>query len=118
MRRYLRLGLPSGLESFMNIATFNLFLLLFQSYGVVQGAAMAIVFNWDFLSFIPMIGLNIGVMSLIGRFVGARRYGAREPGDLLRVYHRLQLLGLAGGYLPGVSGAAGRCVRHQRRDFQ
>jgi MATE family multidrug resistance protein len=71
MRRYLRLGMPSGLESFMNIATFNLFLLLFQSYGVVQGAAMAIVFNWDFLSFIPLIGLNIGVMSLIGRFVGA-----------------------------------------------
>ena len=32
---------------------------------------MAIVFNWDFLSFIPMIGLNIGVMSMIGRFVGA-----------------------------------------------
>ncbi|MCB1843700.1 MAG: MATE family efflux transporter [Halioglobus sp.] len=71
MRRYLRLGLPSGLENFMNIATFNLFLLLFQSYGVVQGAAMAIVFNWDMLSFIPMVGLSIGVMSLIGRFVGA-----------------------------------------------
>jgi len=71
MRRYLRLGMPSGLENFMNISSFNLFLLLFQSYGVVQGAAMAIVFNWDMLSFIPMMGLNIGVMSLIGRFVGA-----------------------------------------------
>jgi MATE family, multidrug efflux pump len=70
-RRYLRLGTPSGLESFLNTATFNLFLLMFQSYGVVQGAAMAIVFNWDMLSFVPMIGLNIGVMSLIGRFVGA-----------------------------------------------
>lgn len=71
MRRYLRLGLPSGVETFMNVSSFNLFLLLFQSYGVVQGAAMAIVFNWDMVSFIPMIGLNIGVMSLIGRFVGA-----------------------------------------------
>lgn len=71
MRRYVRLGMPSGLESFMNTASFNLFLLLFQSYGVVQGAAMAIVFNWDMLSFVPMIGLNIGVMTLIGRFVGA-----------------------------------------------
>ena len=70
-RRYLRLGTPSGLESFMNTATFNLFLLMFQSYGIVQGASMAIVFNWDMLSFVPMIGLNIGVMSLIGRFVGA-----------------------------------------------
>jgi len=63
--------MPSGLETFMNISSFNLFLLLFQSYGVVQGAAIAIVFNWDMLSFIPMIGLSIGVMSLIGRFVGA-----------------------------------------------
>lgn len=71
MRRYLRLGLPSGLESFLNNASFNLFLLLFQSYGIAQGAAMAIVFNWDMLSFIPMVGLSIGVMSLIGRFVGA-----------------------------------------------
>ena len=70
MRRYLRLGMPSGLESFMNTSSFNLFLLLFQSYGVVQGAAMAIVFNWDMLSFIPMIGLNIGVMSFIGRLLG------------------------------------------------
>lgn len=71
MRRYLRLGMPSGLETFMSVATFNLFLLLFQSYGVIEGAAMAIVFNWDMLSFIPMVGLNIAVMSLIGRFVGA-----------------------------------------------
>ena len=70
MRRYLRLGLPSGSKVLANMATFNLFLLLFSSYGVVQGAAMAIVFNWDMLSFIPMIGLNISVMSLIGWFVG------------------------------------------------
>ncbi|RLQ23255.1 MATE family efflux transporter [Seongchinamella sediminis] len=71
MRRYLRLGVPSALESFMNTGTFNVFLLLFQGYGVVQGASMAIVFNWDMVSFVPMMGLNIGVMSLIGRFVGA-----------------------------------------------
>jgi MATE family multidrug resistance protein len=45
---------------------------MFQSYGVAEGAAAAIVFNWDILSFVPMIGLNVGVISLIGRFVGAR----------------------------------------------
>ena len=72
LRRFTRLGFPSGLELFLNVAAFNLFLLMFQSYGVVQGAAAAIVFNWDVLSFIPMMGLNIGVISLIGRFVGAR----------------------------------------------
>ena len=71
LRRFLRLGFPSGLELFLNMAAFSLFLLMFQSYGVVQGASAAIVFNWDLLSYVPMIGLNIGVISLIGRFVGA-----------------------------------------------
>ena len=71
LRRFLRLGFPSGLEMFLNVAAFNLFLLMFQSYGVVQGAAAAIVFNWDILSYIPMVGLNIGMISMIGRFVGA-----------------------------------------------
>jgi multidrug resistance protein, MATE family len=72
MRRYLRLGLPSGVELFLNVAAFNLFLLMFQSYGITEGAAAAIVFNWDILSFVPMLGLNIGIVSLIGHSVGAR----------------------------------------------
>jgi len=71
MRRYIRLGFPAGFEMFMNVATFNLFVLLFQSYGIAAGAAAAIVFNWDMMSFVPMIGLHIAVMSLIGRYVGA-----------------------------------------------
>lgn len=71
LRRYVRLGLPSGVELFLNVAAFNLFLLMFQSYGIAQGAAAAIVLNWDILSFVPMLGLNVGVISLTGRFVGA-----------------------------------------------
>jgi MATE family multidrug resistance protein len=71
MRRYLRLGLPSGFEVFIGLGTFNVFLLLFQSYGVAEGAAMAIVFNWDMVSFVPLMGLNIALMSMTGRFVGA-----------------------------------------------
>ena len=72
LRRFWRLGFPSGLEQFLNVAAFNLFLLMFQSYGIAESAAAAIVFNWDILSFVPMIGLHVGVISLIGRFVGAR----------------------------------------------
>ena len=72
LRRLWRLGFPGGLEMFLNIAAFNLFLLMFQSYGIAEGAAATIVFNWDILSFIPMIGLHVAVISLIGRFVGAR----------------------------------------------
>jgi MATE family multidrug resistance protein len=71
IRRYLRLGLPSGVETFLNVAAFNMFLLMFHSYGVVEAASATIVFNWDILSFVPLLGLNIAVMSLTGRAVGA-----------------------------------------------
>jgi len=71
MRRYIRLGLPSGTEVFLNIAAFSGFLLMFQGYGIAAAASATIVFNWDILSFVPLLGLNIAVMSMIGRFVGA-----------------------------------------------
>ena len=70
LNRYIRLGVPSGIEMFLNVAAFNLFLLMFQSYGVVEAASAAIVFNWDIVSFVPMIGLNVAIISMVGRFVG------------------------------------------------
>ena len=70
-KTFIRFGLPSGLETFLNVAAFNLYVLLFQSYGASEGAAVTIVFNWDMACFIPMVGLQIAVTSLIGRFHGA-----------------------------------------------
>lgn len=71
LARYLRYGLPSGFEMCMNVAAFNLFLLMFQSYGIPEAASAAIVFNWDMLAYVPMLGLSVGLTSLVGRFVGA-----------------------------------------------
>lgn len=71
-RRYVRLGFPSGMEMFLNVAAFNLFVLMFHSYGVAEAAAATVVFSWDILSFVPLLGLNIAVMSLAGQAVGAR----------------------------------------------
>ena len=79
LNRFVRLGVPSGIEMFLNVAAFNLFLLMFQSYGVAEAASAAIVFNWDILSFVPMIGLNVAIISLVGRFIGAEDMsGLRE----------------------------------------
>lgn len=77
-KRYLRLGIPSGAELFMNMAAFNLFLLMFQSFGVVEGASAAIIFNWDILSFVPISGMAIAVVSLTGRKLGANDISAIE----------------------------------------
>ena len=71
LRLLLRYGTPSGLEFFLNMAAFSTFMMLMQSYGPTVAAAVTITFNWDLMAFIPMIGVNIATMSLVGRFLGA-----------------------------------------------
>ncbi len=70
LNRYMRLGLPSGIEMFLDITAFNCFLLFFQSFGIAESASAAIIFNWDTLSFIPLTGLGLAVIALVGRNFG------------------------------------------------
>jgi MATE family multidrug resistance protein len=44
---------------------------LFHSRGNVVDTASTIMFNWDLISFIPLLGIEIGVTSLVGRYMGA-----------------------------------------------
>jgi len=71
LRRLLHFGFPSGLEFFLNLAAFNLFVQVFHSYGREVAAAVTVVFNWDLIAFLPTIGLGIATTSLVGRYMGA-----------------------------------------------
>ena len=48
-------------------------IMIFHGHGSVTAAAVTIVFNWDLVSFVPLIGIQIGVVSLVGRYMGAGR---------------------------------------------
>ena len=71
MKKLFRYGYPAGLEFFLNLLAFNIMILLFFSRGTTTAAAITVVFNWDMVSFVPLIGVNIGVTSLVGRYMGA-----------------------------------------------
>ncbi|GJQ60675.1 MAG: MATE family efflux transporter [Candidatus Scalindua sp.] len=71
MKKLLRFGYPGGLEFFFNLLAFDLIVLLFHSYSLEVAASVTIALNWDLASFIPLIGVNIGVTSLVGRYMGA-----------------------------------------------
>lgn len=71
-KKLLQFGSSQGFEMFLNILAFNALVLTFHSYGIAAATASTIVFNWDLVSFVPLIGIEIAVTSMVGRFMGAR----------------------------------------------
>jgi MATE family multidrug resistance protein len=71
MRKLLYYGYPAGLELFLNFLAFSAMIFLFHSQGNVVATASTIMFNWDLVSFIPLLGIEIAVTSLVGRYMGA-----------------------------------------------
>ncbi|MFW5688603.1 MAG: MATE family efflux transporter, partial [Spirochaetota bacterium] len=69
--RLLRFGTPAGIEIFLNVLAFNLFVQLMHGYGGTVAAATTITFNWDIVAFIPMLGLGVATTAVVGQYVGA-----------------------------------------------
>lgn len=73
MKKLLYYGSPAGIELFLNFLSFYLMVALFHGQGEIIATASTIMFNWDMVSFIPLIGIEIGVTSLVGRYMGANK---------------------------------------------
>jgi multidrug resistance protein, MATE family len=72
----LRKGAPAGAEFFFGFLSFQAMVLLFQRQGASSATAASILFNWDMVSYVPLVGVEIGTTSLVGRYVGARNFAA------------------------------------------
>jgi MATE family multidrug resistance protein len=88
MRKLLYFGYPAGLELFLNFMAFTSMIFIFHSRGPVSATASTIMFNWDLISFIPLLGIEIAVTSLVGRYMGAG-----EP----EIAHRSAISGIRTG---------------------
>ncbi len=73
MRRLMRFGLPSGLEFFLENAGFGAFILLMGNISAQAMAATSIAFSLNALSFLPLVGMGIAVMSMVGRYLGENK---------------------------------------------
>ncbi|MBN2715188.1 MAG: MATE family efflux transporter [Deltaproteobacteria bacterium] len=104
MRELWRLGAPSGVELFLNLLAFTLLITIFHGQGLVVAAAVTITFNWDMVAFIPLLGINVGVTTLVGRYVGKKDLGtahkSMKSGLLLAVGYMLGLMIVFGAF-PG-----------------
>ena len=90
MKKLLRFGYPAGIEMFLNVLAFSIVVLIFQSHSPISATAASIVFNWDMVTFVPLIGVEIAVTSLFGRYMGAK-----EPD----IAHKSAMSGLKIGWM-------------------
>jgi len=68
--RLLNFGFPAGLQFFLDMLGFTLFILLVGRIGKVELAATNIAFNINMLAFMPMTGLGIAISVLVGQNLG------------------------------------------------
>jgi len=69
-RRLVRFGFPSGIQFFVDIASFTAFILVLGRLGMMELASSNIAFNINSLAFMPIIGLGTGVTILTGQYLG------------------------------------------------
>jgi len=71
--RLVRFGLPSGVQFFLEMMGFTIFILLVGRMGITSLAATNIAFNINTIAFMPMIGCGIAVSVLVGQYLGKER---------------------------------------------
>lgn len=75
-KELLKRGIPAGVELFLNMAAFQLLILMFHGLGPKMATAASVMFNWDMVAYVPLLGLEVASTSLVGRFVGAKQAAA------------------------------------------
>ncbi|HPN84752.1 MAG TPA: MATE family efflux transporter, partial [Victivallales bacterium] len=58
------------LEFLVNLSAFTAIVSMFHGYGETVASAVTIAFNWDMMSFVPMVGMQVAVMTLVGQNLG------------------------------------------------
>jgi len=76
--RLMRFGIPNGIQFFLEIAGYTVFIILVGRAGMAELAATNIAININSVAFLPMIGLGMAITVLVGRFLGEGRPAAAE----------------------------------------
>ncbi len=74
----LRYGVPAGVQFFLDVASFTMFVLLIGRLGEVALAASNIVFSIELLSFLPMVGMSVATATLVGEYIGRGNHDVAE----------------------------------------
>lgn len=86
----LRYGVPNGIQFFLDVIGFTVFLLIVGRIGVNELAASNIVLNINNIAFMPMFGIGMAISILV-----AERIGARDHAGVKMIVSQGLVIGLA-----------------------
>jgi MATE family multidrug resistance protein len=87
MDRLSRVGLPIGLQWFLDMASFIVFSALIGRIGTLELAASTAGLRLMHLSFMPVFGVSIAATTLVGQYVGSREvpYATRSGYTAIKI---------------------------------
>lgn len=91
IKRVLSFGTPNGIQGFIEIFGFTIFMIIIGRFGLFQAAAANIVINIFTLGLLPLIGCSIAVSILVGQNLGQGKpehaeYGAWSAMHIMLLY--------------------------------
>ena len=87
--RLLKFGMPAGVQFFLDMAAFSIFILLIGTLGEIELSAANMAFTIESVAFMPLLGLSLGVSIIAGQEMGARR-----PENVYRVARKGIIVGV------------------------
>lgn len=72
-RRLIHYGMPNGMRLFIDMSSLTAFLMFMGQIGTRELAISNIAININALSFLPMVGLMIGVSVVVGQRLGEKK---------------------------------------------
>lgn len=103
--RLLRFGTPNGMQTFLEVLAFTIFIIITGKIGTEAMAATTLAFNINSLAYTPMLGMMTAVTALVGQSLGRDRPALAERLTWSALHICLAFYGIIGlGYviMPGI----------------
>ncbi|MEI7481435.1 MAG: MATE family efflux transporter [Elusimicrobiota bacterium] len=72
-KRLIKFGAPNGVGFFLDIASFGVFIFMVGNMDKYSLAANNIIASINMIAFMPVIGLGLANLTLVGRYIGKKR---------------------------------------------
>jgi MATE family multidrug resistance protein len=92
--RLIYFGSPNGLRLFIDMSAFTAFLMFVGTLGTLEGVTTNIAFNIEALSFLPMVGMMIGVAVIVGQRIGENKPELAEKAAWSAIHLTLTFFGI------------------------